>query len=115
MSKGLEALHKLLFDKSLDKILTVEEEANLIYTIKTELKRLEELQKEWEMEHTLRIRLENIVYEKSEALRIIKEKRVNVNLIRRSHKKVWNYNKNLCAEDRQLTQAEFDLLKEWLK
>ena len=60
-------------------------------TVKDKLKRLEELEKEWEMEHTLRIRLENINYElvrekesnekKLKALEIIKEYQVDVALL----------------------------------
>ena len=92
MSKGLEALHKLLFDKSLDKILTVEEEANLIYTIKTELKRLEK---------------------QDEVLRIIKEKKIDIGV---------NIGSVIADEpiERQIIiygvdEIEFDLLKEYLK
>ena len=49
-----------------------------------------------------------------EILRIIKEKRVNVNQLLKAPT-LWSYNKMICAKNRQLTQAEFDLLKEWLQ
>ena len=107
MSKGLEALEKLWFGKDIK--LCREETYDII---ENELKRLEELQKEWEMEHTLRIRLENIVYEKSEVLRIIKEKRVDIQLLIDS-KNLNEYNWCVHTKDRALTQQEFDLLKEY--
>ena len=98
---------------------------NRLDIIETELKRLEELELEHKMEHTLRIRLENIVYEKSEILRIIKEKGLSLNeLWFIKQNKSWEeytetmkeiYFDDECIEKNLKTQAEFDLLKEWLK
>ena len=125
MNKALESwievkdyLNYILYDiggtKALNYTSTSGYLQPFIDNVETEIKRLEELEKEFEMEHTLRIRLENIVYEKSEVLRIIKEKRVNVNLLVR-YKTVKGYNDRMGCHQRHLTQAEFDLLKEWLE
>ena len=82
--------------------------------------------KDYEMEHTLRIRLENINYElvrekqgndkKLKAFEIIKEKRVDITFFDTYVK--WNWekylNRKLKCSEKELTQAEFDLLKEVL-
>ena len=120
MNKGLEALENI---KHYDSRVGLHEDDYKI--IETELKRLEELEKEWEMEHTLRIRLENINYERAEVLRIIKEKKVDIALLKLT-KTEPEYLNHLChrvvieKQDyqlgyRRLTQEEYDLLKEWLK
>ena len=122
MNKGLEALKNIkkeagtfYFSTLYDIDMWHEDFA----TIETELKRLEELEKEWEMEHTLRIRLENITHEQSEILQIIKDKKVDVALLKGSccyeqycslYITRWKDVKNIPLP----TQAEFDLLKEWL-
>lgn len=110
MSKGLEALERYGYHCN-----HYENGKEDYKTIETELKRLEELEKELEMEHTLRIRLENIVYEKSEVLRIIKEKYVDIHHLLLHCNTVEYYNKTIKGTKRKLTQAEFDLLKEMLK
>lgn len=79
--------------------------------------------KDYEMEHTLRIRLEDINYElvretqitewKLKALAIIKEKSVDVQLLK-DIKNVPNYNWCVHTKDRALTEEEFKLLKEVL-
>ena len=50
------------------------------------------------------------------SLEIIKEKRVNVNQFLKhcSSNNKWGYNKTVCDKKRQLTQEEYDLLKEVL-
>lgn len=52
-----------------------------------------------------------------EALEIIKEKRVNVEqfILNCKSRNKWGYNKTVVRKDRQLTQEEYDLLKEVLK
>lgn len=109
----LEALEKLYFgwcDKQ-------KQAHKLMKTIETALK-------DYEMERTLRVRLENINYElvrekqesnkKLKVLEIIKEKQVNVFIFLHSGEDLDTYN-DMVEENRKLTQQEFDLLKEWLK
>lgn len=52
----------------------------------------------------------------SKELEIIKNKRVNVNQFLKhcSSKNKWGYNKTVCDKTRQLTQEEYELLKEAL-
>ena len=120
MSKGLEALKKIkdcvswcAYDGK-----TVGSYKNDFKLIETELKRLEELEKEWEMEHTLRIRLENILYEKSEVLRIIKEKPmfpVYITMYKDAYEMVVDRKDFGINQSVEELQAEFDLLKEYFK
>ena len=88
------------------------------------LKIIETALKDYEMEHTLRIRLENINYElveekqenekKLKALEIIKEKRVDITFFDTYIK--WNWekyqNRKLKCSEKELTKEEFDFLKE---
>ena len=119
MNKGLEALERLydfigLENKNVFAYLLEQEKLpEYKNIIETELKRLEELEKEWEMEHTLRIRLENITHEQSDILRIIKEKYVDIQELFYA-KELQEYNKSINHREEPLTQAEFDLLKGWL-
>ena len=85
-----------------------------------------DLKKDLEMEHALRIRLENINYElvrekqendkKLKALEIIKEKRVDITFFDTYVK--WNWekylNRKLKCSEKELTKDEFNLLKEVL-
>ena len=116
MTKELEALERIIetfYDKNTEDIEVV----------KTALK-------DYEMERTLRVRLENINYElvrekqennkKLKALEIIKEKKINVGyllvMIELFGDKALNeYNKSAHKKTEELTQEEFNLLKEWLK
>ena len=110
MSKELEALEKIIDTYCIDNI---DKEISIIATAL----------KDYEMEHTLRIRLENAIYEllrekqenekKLKALEIIKEKGVNVGLLSRCSN-AERYNKGMCYEPRYLTQEEYGLLKEVL-
>lgn len=56
------------------------------------------------------------IEKKLKALDIIKAKKVNVNQFLKhcSSNDKWGYNKTICSIDRQLTQEEYDLLKEEL-
>ena len=95
------------------------------------LDNIETALKDYEMEHTLRVRLENINYElvrekqanekKLKALEIIKEKQIDVyhikNLIEfglssKDAVDIYNKNKDIVF---QITEEGFDLLKEVLK
>lgn len=79
--------------------------------------------KDYEMEHTLRIRLENINYElvrenqennkKLKALEIIKDKEPSIMRIRLT-KNSKHYNA-IMPDWRQLTKEEFNILKEVFK
>ena len=111
MSKELEALERIIetfYNKESDDIKLV----------KTALK-------DYEMEHTLRIRLENINYElirekqendkKLKALEIIKKKDVDVGWLKRA-KDLNEYNNGMGINSYSaLTKEEYDLLKGWLK
>ena len=116
MSKGLESLariKKLLEDKY-GLLIYVDE----LDTIETELKRLEV----FDREHQDTIKA---VCEMEEVLRIIKEKRVDTARLRYvlEHETPKCFESKLdwynfpfdCCKPATLTQAEFDLLKEWLK
>ena len=112
MSKGLEALKRITLK---DFILNDDSSLNDIKIIKKELK-------EYEMEHTLRIRLENINYElvrekqenekKLKALEIIKIKKIDVYQLLENSINAEEYNHWYCYE--KITKKEFDLLKEVL-
>lgn len=110
MSKELEALEKIVDTYCIDNI---DKEISIIATAL----------KDYEMEHTLRIRLENAIYElvrekqenekKLKALEIIKGKEVNVFLLLHSRNlKIYN---DIVEDNRKLTQEKYDLLKEALK
>lgn len=119
MSKELNALNKIAGITNYDGGKNLKALGN---SHKKEFSLLETALKDYEMEHTLRIRLENINYElvrekqKNEkelkALEIIKEKEVNVKCIMSG----WSLGKyNSYQAHISLTQEEFDLLKEALK
>ena len=110
MSKELEALEKIVDTYCIDNI---DKEISIIATAL----------KDYEMEHTLRIRLENAIYEllrekqenekKLKALEIIKGKEVNVFVLLHSvNLKIYN---DIVEDNRKLTQEKYDLLKEALK
>ena len=118
MSKALEALERIrkMYEyfvktyRELDPKVMICEKEDFNF-IENSLKRLEELEKEWEMEHTLRIRLENISHEKDEVLKIIKEK----NIIKLERHKDTNRCYLIYTFDKvQIANDEFDLLKGWL-
>lgn len=118
MNKGLEALERIkdIANEVVQDIDNPRYLVNELDIIEKELKRLEELELENKMEHTLRIRLENIVYEKSEALRIIKEKRVDFGILPycldlETYNNAIVVNGNEWTDYKPLTQDEFDLLK----
>lgn len=111
MSKELEAFRKI--SKNLNSYGFTDEYKNNKKLIETELKRLETLEHWNEVCEDKIATLEATNKRQSEILRIIKEKEpllARLDLARN----VEEYNEYYC-EDRQLTQAEFDLLKEWLK
>lgn len=108
MSKGLKALEKLTNYKC----SRMSEKIECKEIIEQELK-------EAEMEHTLRIRLENINHDlveenkqlkkELEALEIIKKRKVNVNWLKNDLK---DYNNTAALYGLpRLTQEEYDLLK----
>lgn len=82
----------------------------------------QDLKKDLEMEHVLRVRLENINYElvrekqendkKLKAVEIIKEKEVNVFIFLHSGD-LETYN-DMVEDNRKLIQEEYELLKEVL-
>ena len=113
MNEELEALERII-DTFYDK------DTEDINTVRNALKR-------FEMEHELRIRLENIIYEQSEILEILKERVVDIGYVIDCENEP-EYLNRMChrvyAEQnvfrqppayKRMTQAEFDLLKEWLK
>ena len=107
MTKELEALYrinqKFVNKEWANKPRETEKDFELI---ETALKRLEEIDKV--------MFLNNQKMEKQdEILRIIKEKKVNISMLVFVENDLEVFN-SLYSEDRQLTQAEFDLLKEWL-
>ena len=120
--KPLEALERIreLRQEYASKMPSIEEELSII---ETELKRLEELEienskqfKEKWVQDNLAMTFElNVANEKLKALEIIKEKRVDVKCLFFSNS-LEEYNGTINQRDLylELTQAEFDLLKEWL-
>ena len=130
MSKGLEALKELKENGACTFAHGTITFTYLAFTHRAEI--IEQELKEYEMEHTLRIRLENINYElvrekqenekKLKALEIIKNKRVVIPILINSAN-LKAYNEYIMAnggyvdylyQDLLLTQEEFDLLKEVL-
>lgn len=109
MNKGLEAIEILKERKWVD----IEQYKALCELIKTALI-------DGEIEHTLRIGLENVNYKlvrekqdnekKLKALEIIKEKQVNVWCLLKVGLKRYN-NEFVYQKERHLTQEEYDLLK----
>lgn len=86
--------------------------------IETDLDRLEELKNIHRITLDLNKRLETELNKYGEILRIIKEKEVNVLVLRISFissEGVNYYNWRFPNEELQLAQEEFNLLKEWLK
>ena len=86
-----------------------------------EYKIIETALKQLEMEHTLRIRLENANYElvrkqekQDEILKVIKEKKVDI-LLLISSGTLGFYNLHRPLGTKKLLGKEFDLLKEYFK
>lgn len=126
MNKGLEALYKLVLIKNYyynhipyNKTKRVfEDEESVVKTIEEELKRLEELENPkydsekkdlyWQISG-----LENKLSKQDKILRIIKEKRVDMNLLQNVKTvNAYNFYRELRPK---LSKKNFDLLKEWLK
>lgn len=109
MSKELEALEKIVDTYYID---NMDKEISIVATAL----------KDYEMEHTLRIRLENANFEllrekqenekKLKALEIIKKKEVNIFVLLHSgNLKIYN---DIVEDNRKLTQEKYDLLKKVL-
>ena len=128
-NKGLEALKRiggftitmsyLNKDGAISHLLEIKDECREDYkTIETELKRLKELEKENDLLKSLIKVYEASEKNGDEILRIIKEKKVEVNILEdcKTCKEYNDFIKHRVwfQEEYVLTQAEFDLLKEWL-
>ena len=101
MSKGLEAFEILKQD-----IGKCYEDEMLI--VETALKRLEQLEEEKQS-------FDRVIEKKLKALEIIRKKRVNIGDFVRC-KNIEDYNEYCCYNEKeQLTQEEYDLLKEVLQ
>lgn len=117
-NKGLEA-----FDKALDIICCQKHDDNLqtyIDITETELKEKDELEEMFNNDEELIKKLDKKVMYQDEILRIIKDKEVEIGLLKgilhadKSFHTASYYNSHFVATYRHLTQAEFDLLKGWL-
>ena len=105
MNKGLEALEKGFWK------LTHKGNIDYYNIIETELKRLESLEHWNEVCEDKIATLETTNKRQREILRIIKEKDINFWALKNCGD-LEHYNE---VADEELTQAEFDLLKGWLK
>ena len=126
MSKELEALEYLKENKR-KHWLDDDKSTECLDTIETALKQLEQIKNS----HLVAIPRQSgksslatevmwyrhIAEEQEKVLQIIKEKRVNVNQFLKhcNPKNKWGYNKTICDKERQLTQEEYELLKEYFK
>ena len=117
MNKGLEALEILKRDLNEHYLSDTAKDIQYKF-IETELKRLEELEKECEMFRTMRNRLSNIIHDQNEILRIIKEDfgikmsfdgDCAIAFIKLSKDKI------IVVGEIVNDQKKVDLLKEWLK
>ena len=123
MNKGLEALERV---KKYYPFGVNELEYLNIEIIETALKRLEEIEDKYyktiegkgipspNYDKVKPSKLKTIIKKQDEILQIIKEKMVDVQLLKDS-KNFNEYNWCVHTKDRALTQAEFDLLKEHFK
>ena len=110
MSKGLEAFNRIKSYFNPKQLLTKEKTLSDLNTIEKELREYEGAKNHIEALHKERV--ENSL--KLKALEIIKEKEVNVYDFKEYESK-YEYNKHTEEEFQELTQEEYDLLKEVLK
>ena len=115
MSKGLEALNELKYKgfyyskDSIDISTFVQMRLDII---ETELKRLEELEKGFKTLEKKIVRYKKHIDKDNEILRIIKEKMVNLEYLKCCE--TYEQYKTICSYWNEITQEEYDLLREVL-
>lgn len=104
-----------------NEFLLRDNEEEMFNVIKQDLDRLElkeyeneQLYKNRERDHLIYSKLKEEKEKQDKILQIIKEKRVDIQLLKDS-KNLNDYNWCVHTKDRALTKEEYDLLKEWFE
>ena len=103
LEKSYDALNKITYCYGYDKNIEI---------VNNELKRLEELDKEFELEHSLRVRTESINWDCYKVLDIIKSKELDAHTFFIS-KNVEDYNL-MVKHENALSKEQYKMLKDYL-